>query len=199
MAYEFEGNLFEVCTCDAICPCWIGQDPDGGECYGLIAYEVDHGTIDGVDVGGHSLAVMAHIPGNVLKGNWRVAVYVDDRASEEQREALLNAFTGKLGGPLADQAQLIGEVMSIEQTPIDIQMDKGSGVLRIGAGIDAELQGLQGATGPTTLHDSVFSNIPDSPAFVAKSISYNVRLPDKGFELNISGKNAVHGQFRFKA
>lgn len=199
MPYNFEGSLFEVCTCDAICPCWIGDDPDGGQCEGLIAYHVDRGTIDGVDVGGRTFAVMAHIPGNVLKGNWRVAVYIDDQASQAQQDALINAFTGKLGGPLADQAQLIGQVVSVERAPIAVNMSKGSGTLRVGSVIDAELKGLEGATGPTTLHDSVFSNIPGSPAYVAKSLRYNVNLPDKGWQLSLSGKNAVHGQFRFQA
>jgi hypothetical protein len=199
MAYSFEGSLFEVCTCAAICPCWIGDDPDGGECNGLIAYHIDRGTIDGVDVAGRTFAAMAHIPGNVLKGNWRVAIYIDDKASDSQQEKLMDAFTGKLGGPLADQAQLIGEVVSVEKAPIEVRMEKGSGTLRVGAVIDAELKGLEGPTGPTTLVDSVFSNIPGSPAYVAKSLRYQVNLADKGWELNISGKNAVHGQFRFQA
>jgi len=199
MAYDFEGSLFEVCTCNAICPCWIGDDPDGGECNGLIAYQIDRGTIDGLNVSGHTFAAMAHIPGNVLKGNWRVAVYIDDGASQQQHDAILNAFTGKLGGPLADLSQLIGEVMSIEKMPMQISVDKGNGVLKVGTIIDAELKGLEGATGPTTLHDSVFSNIPGSPAYVAKSTKYNVNLPDKGFQIALSGKNAVHGHFRFQA
>jgi hypothetical protein len=199
MAYDFQGSMFEVCTCDAICPCWIGQDPDGGQCYGLIAYHIGSGVIDGIDVSGHTFAVMALIPGNVLQGNWKIAIYLDDQASDAQAEALLNAFSGKLGGPLADQAQLIGEVISVERVPIAVGIDKGTGYLRVGTNIEAELAGLQGPTGPTTLRDSVFSTIAGSPAYVAKSVRYDVNLPDKGFVLNISGKNAVHGQFHFQA
>ena len=58
---------------------------------------------------GLALVGVGHIPGNILEGNWREAVLVDDRATEEQTEALLDAFGGKLGGPLADLAQLVGE------------------------------------------------------------------------------------------
>src|SRR3989304_1389146 len=107
MAYNLEGTLLEVCTCNVLCPCWIGEDPDGGSCDGIVGYHVDRGTVDGGDVSGRSLVLLAHIPGNVLKGNWRAVVYLDDKASSQQKEALLNAFTGKLGGPLAGQAQLI--------------------------------------------------------------------------------------------
>lgn len=199
MAYDLEGSLFEVCTCNAICPCWIGDDPDGGECKGLIAYHIDRGTINGTDVAGHTIAMFAHIPGNVLKGNWKVAAFVDDKASDAQQEAILNAITGKLGGPLADQAQLIGEVMSVERAPIEIDVTKVNGSIKVGNAITAELVGLSGATGQTTLHDSIFSNIPGSPAYVGKSTRYQVNLQEKGYTLDISGKNAVHGTFRFIA
>ena len=66
MAYEIEGRLLEVCTCNVLCPCWVGEDPDGGTCDSALAWRVDQGTIEGVDVGGLTLALSVHIPGNVL-------------------------------------------------------------------------------------------------------------------------------------
>jgi len=74
--------------------------------------------VNGTDVSGHVLVMLTHIPGNILKGNWKVRVYVDDKASAAQKDALLNVWTGKLGGPIADLAKLVGEVLSVEQTPI---------------------------------------------------------------------------------
>ena len=197
MAYQLEGSLLEVCTCKVICPCWVGEDPDGGACDGIVGYHVDRGTIDGVDVSGRSFVLLAHIPGNVLKGNWRAVVYVDDKATSQQQEALLNAFTGKLGGPLADLAQLIGEVVAVESVPIDFKVEKGKGTLKIGTGIEAEIEPLQGATGFTTLNDSIFSNIPGSPAYVSKAPVYKANVPEHGFNISLSGYNAVQGSFRF--
>ena len=81
------------------CPCWIGEDPDGGECYAIVAYHIDTGEISGLDVSNLSLVIVAHIPGNVLAGNWEVVVLVDSRATEEQREAVLAAFTGQARRP----------------------------------------------------------------------------------------------------
>src|SRR5258707_4478891 len=89
MGYQLEGDLLEVCDCKVLCPCWIGEDPDNGTCDTILAYKMKKGTINGTDVTGLSIALMAHIPGNILKGNWRVAVFVDDRASKEQEDALL--------------------------------------------------------------------------------------------------------------
>ena len=117
MPYQIEGRLLEVCTCNVVCPCWLGQDPDRGTCEGLLVWSVDKGTVNGTDVSGHVLGILAHIPGNILKGNWKARVYVDDKASKAQMDALLGVWTGQLGGPVADMAKLVGEVLSVEQTP----------------------------------------------------------------------------------
>src|ERR671935_2684703 len=116
--YQLEGTLLEVCSCDVLCPCWIGEDPDLGKCDSIVAYNLDKGTIRGVDVSGLTLVSAVNIPGNILEGNWRQLVFVDDRASDEQAEAMLDAFSGKLGGPLADLAQLIGERVAVARGPI---------------------------------------------------------------------------------
>ena len=199
MAYQLEGRLLEVCTCKVVCPCWVGEDPDQGICEGVLAWCVDKGTINNVDVSGLTLAVMAHIPGNVLKGNWRVVVYVDAKATAQQKEALLNVWTGKLGGPVADLAQLIGEVAGVEQVPITFKVEGGKGTLQIGQAIQAEMAPLQGATGQsTTLHDTAFTSIPGSPAYVSKASTYRVNLPNYGFNINLQNHNAIQGSFRFQ-
>jgi hypothetical protein len=198
MAYQLEGRLLEVCTCNILCPCWVGEDPDGGRCEGVLAWHVDKGVIDGTDVSGHTLVILTHIPGNILKGNWRVRVYVDDGATRAQMEALLNVWTGKLGGPVADLAKLVGEVAAVEQAPIIFEVKGVNGTLKVGTAITAELAPFQGATGkPTALHDTVFTTIPGSPAFVGKASTYHVSAPE--FDIDLRDHNAVSGSFRFQA
>jgi len=196
MAYEVEGQLLEVCTCNILCPCWVGEDPDNGKCDGLLGWHITKGSINGTSVVGHSIVALAHIPGNILKGNWKVRMYIDDTASAAQREAMLDVWSGKLGGPIADMAKLIGEVISVEQLPITFDVKGVAGTLRIGASIMADLQGYKGSTGKdTTLHDSIFTTIPGSPAYVGKATAYQVNLPD--FKVKLQGHNAVCGSFRF--
>ena len=100
MAYHLEGRLLEVCNCKVLCPCWIGEDPDFGTCDTIVAWHFDKGSIDGVDVSGRTIALIAHVPGNILEGNWRAAVYLDNKVSPQQEEAILKVYTGKLGGPV---------------------------------------------------------------------------------------------------
>ena len=132
MAYKLEGSLLEVCDCEVLCPCWIGENPDNGTCQSALAYHFERGVIDGVDVAGLTLATNVFIPGNVLDGKWRAQIYIDDRASKEQEAALLNVFTGKQGGPIADLAALVGEVVKVERAPIIFAVKEGKGTLRIG-------------------------------------------------------------------
>lgn len=198
MPYQLEGRLLEVCTCNVLCPCWVGEDPDGGRCEGVLAWHVDQGSVDGVDVSGHTLVILTHIPGNILKGNWRVRVYIDDGASAAQKEALLNVWTGKLGGPVADLAKLVGEVSAVEQVPITFEVKGVNGTIRVGKAITAHLAPFQGATGkPSALHDTVFTTIPGSPAFVGKASLYQVNAPQ--FDIDLRDHNAVSGSFRFQA
>jgi hypothetical protein len=200
VTYELKGSLLEVCTCNTLCPCWVGEDPDGGVCEGVLAWHVDEGAIKGIDVSGRTLVILAHIPGNILQGNWRVVVYVDDGATDEQQQALLDVWTGKLGGPIADLAQLVGEVVAVERVPIRFAVEGVAGTLAIGDAIEAALRPFQGATGQSTaLHDSIFTTIPGSPAYVGKADTYKINAAQHGFTIDLQGHNAVQGSFRFAA
>jgi hypothetical protein len=200
MAYQLEGSLLEVCTCNILCPCWVGEDPDGGTCKGLFAWRFDKGSVNGTDVSGRIFGWFADIPGNILDGNWRIVVFVDDETTDEQQQALLDVWTGKLGGPIADLAQLVGEVLAVERVPITFTVEGVKGTLKFGDFASARLEPYKGATGQeTTLHDTVFTTIPGSPAYVGKSEHYKVDLPKHGYEIDLEGHNAVQGAFRFEA
>lgn len=201
MAYEIEGRLLEVCTCNVLCPCWVGEDPDGGTCDSVLGWAVDKGTVEGVDVSGLTLALSVHIPGNVFAGDWRAVVYVDDRSTETQQEQLLKVFTGQLGGAIADFAALIGEVIAVERVPIEFLVDDGEGTLVVGDYADMKLAPFQGATGKATvLQESVFSTIPGSPAFVGKAEYFRRTETAHGLSnVDIQGQNAIQGSFHFTA
>jgi hypothetical protein len=198
MGYRLEGKMLEVCTCEVICPCWVGRDPDGGTCQGVIAYHFTSGVVDGVDVSGLTLGLTAHIPGNVLQGDWRVVVLLDENAGPEQEAALVDVFTGKAGGPVADVAALVGEIVDLQRVPITFDITEGTGRLEAGP-VRADIESLTGATGlPTVLTETAFSSIPGSPAYVARSRSYTAEVPALGISLDIADRNAVQGAFRFE-
>ena len=195
--YQLEGSLLEVCSCDVLCPCWIGEDPDQGTCDSVVAYHFDTGAIRGVDVSGLTLVSAVQIPGNILEGNWRQVVYIDDNASDEQADAMLDAFSGKLGGPLADLAQLIGERVAVERAPVSHDIVDGAGTLKVGDKIECAMHPYTGPDGTTTtLNNSIFSTVPGSPAYVSKADSQKIDIPEHGYQWSYENKNAIQSDWK---
>ena len=199
MAYHVKGSMVEICSCKIMCPCWLGEDPDGGVCDGVLAWHIEEGKVDEVDVSGINMVLLVHIPGNALQGNWRAVIYMDDGASDQQEEAVLNAFGGKLGGPLADLAQLLGEVVAVHRAPIEFTTDKATGNLKVGQAIEAATVPMNGASGsPTTIQDTVLlPSPPNTPAYIGKASTYRVDVPEHGFSVDLQGHNAVQTTFDF--
>lgn len=200
MGYHLEGRLLEVCNCKVLCPCWIGEDPDNGTCDTIVSWRIDKGVIEGTDVSGLTIAAVAHVPGNILQGNWTAAIFVDAKASAAQEQALLKVYTGQAGGPVADLAKLIGTVVSVERADIRFDVQGGKGTLEIGSDYYAELEPYLGATGgQTTLSDTVFSTVPGAPVFVGKAPRYRSKNAALGIDLDLKGHNALQSIFVFDA
>ena len=202
MAYDIEGRLLEVCTCNVLCPCWVGEDPDNKTCDTVIAWGIEKGSIEGVNVDGLIMAVSAHIPKNILiPKSWKAVVFVDDRATPEQEGAMIRLFTGQLGGAVADLAGLIGEVVAVERSPITFSVEGGKGRLTIGNLVHAEMAPFVGATGnPTTLAETVFSTIPGSPVYASKASQFTKDGSPHGIpSVDLKNHNALQGHFRFAA
>jgi len=201
MKYRIEGRLFNVCSGKVPCPCWVGEDQDGGTCESVLAWRIDAGTIEGIDVSGRTIALSVHIPGHALKGQWKAVVYVDDQSTPEQQAAILKVWTGQLGGAIAELAALIGEVIAVERAPIDFAVVEGRGTLTIGQDVAAELAPFQGATDRTSaLHDTVLSTIPGSAAFVGKADHFWRDNRRHGLsKVDLEDHNAIQGVFAFEA
>ncbi len=195
--YSLQGTLLEACSCNVLCPCWIGEDPDKGTCDAFVAYHFDKGKINGVDISGLSMVNVCKIPGNVLAPHtWKVLMLVDDDATDEQLQALQDAYSGKLGGPLADLAQLVGEVIGVERVPISHQVRGGEGTLKVGDMIEADMEPYRsGQNVITTLRDSIFSTIPGSPAYVAKAKKHEVNIPQHKMVWSFKDRNAIQGDY----
>ena len=198
MGYFLQGSLLEVCTCKILCPCWVGEDPDFGDCKTAISWHFDKGIIDEVDVSGLTIGLVCYIPGNVLDGNWRVTMFINDDATDKQAEAIQSVYSGSKGGPVADLVQLIGEVTSVERTSIDFKVVNGKGTLKLGEVAYAELEPYRSATGEvTTLTNSVFSTVPGSPAYVSKASKFKLTSSPLDINLEIEGFNAIQSDFLF--
>src|SRR2546421_3146658 len=73
-------------------------------------------------------------------GNWRLGVFIDAAASDEQTEKLGGVFSGALGGPMEALGPLIGENLGLERAPIEVTEDGLKHSVRIGDLVDAEIE-----------------------------------------------------------
>src|ERR687885_260934 len=144
MAWNLEGTYFESCSCEVVCPCTasmaLGADYD--RCRVTLVFNVARGDVDGTDVGGVALAVVADTPKVMTDGNGRLGVFIDAAASDEQAEKLGAVFTGQLGGPMAALGPLVGEVLGVERAKIDVQDDGIRHSVRIGDAVDFEIEDI---------------------------------------------------------
>ena len=88
------------------------------------------------------MAVIADTPKVMTEGNWRLGVFIDDKATDEQAEKLVQVFSGQLGGPMAALAPLIGEMLGVERAPIEVREDGLRHSVRIGDAIDFEIEDI---------------------------------------------------------
>ena len=118
MAWNIEGMYYENCSCDAVCPCtWsnLVRGATNDDCRVALLFEVEGGEIEGVDVAGTTCVVIMQTPRQMLEGNFKAGLIIDEDATAEQADMLTQVFSGAAGGPMAGLAPLIGEFLGVEQ------------------------------------------------------------------------------------
>jgi hypothetical protein len=142
VAWKLEGTYFESCSCEVVCPCTasLANGAHYDRCKVTLVFSVKEGEIDGTDVSGLTVAAVADTPKVMTDGNWRLGVFIDDRASDEQAEQLSAVFGGQLGGPMGALAPLVGENLGVELAPIEVSEEGLLHSVRIGDAVDVEVE-----------------------------------------------------------
>jgi hypothetical protein len=142
MSWSLKGEYVETCSCELMCPCNLSLDHGATYdfCRVTLVFDIGEGTVDGTDVSGRTVALVADTPKVMTEGNWRVGVFVDDGAGDEQFERLVQVFSGQLGGPMAGLAPLIGQMLGVERAPIEVVHDGLRHSVRIGNAVDFEIE-----------------------------------------------------------
>lgn len=144
MSWSLEGTYFETCSCEVVCPCTaslaLGADYD--RCRATLVFHVKQGAVDGTDVSGLTVAAIADTPKVMTDGNWRLGVFVDAAASDEQAEKLGAVFGGQLGGPMEALGPLVGENLGVQRVPIEVREEGLRHSVKIGDAIDFEVEDI---------------------------------------------------------
>ena len=201
MAWKLDGTYFENCNCDWVCPCIVSsltEPATQDRCRVILIYHVASGRIDGSDVSGLAVAVVADSPRMMTDGNWNLGLIVDAKASQEQADLLAAVFSGQQGGPMAGLAPLVGKVLGVERAPFDYSDDGLRHQARIGDGIDIEVEDFvppsRAGSEPTRL-TGVF-HPSGSTLTIAKPVSSRIRA--FGMEFHNDGKSAFSAPFSWE-
>jgi hypothetical protein len=142
MAWKLEGTYFETCSCDVPCPCTaslsLGATHD--RCQATLVFHVVDGAVEGTDVGGLTVAAIADTPKVMSEGGWRLGVFIDAAASDEQAEKLGAVFGGALGGPMEALGPLVSENLGIERAAIEVREEGLLHSVKIGDSVDFEVE-----------------------------------------------------------
>jgi hypothetical protein len=142
MAWNLKGGYAETCSCELMCPCNLSFDHGAtyDYCRATLAFDIREGEIDGTDVRGRRVVAIIDTPKVMTDGGWRLGMYVDDQATDEQFDKLVQVFGGRLGGPMEALAPLVGEVVGVERAAIEMRDDGLLHSVRVGDTIDFEIE-----------------------------------------------------------
>ncbi len=195
-SWKLEGTYFEACNCDVACPCVLLRPPTQGECRALVAWHIDSGHLGGHKLDGLNVALGLHSPGTLTDGNWKVALYLDERASADQQQALTQIFGGQVGGHPAKLASYIGEVLGISTAPIEYVAQGKRRSLRLGQVGEMEIEAVGGPDDPeATVQGHPFPVTPGYPIVVSQS--KKLRYKDYGYDWTISDHSGYYSPFTY--
>jgi hypothetical protein len=193
-----QGRFLEACDCFVPCPCWFQQAPSEGECTGLMAWQIEQGEIDGVDVSGLSAVSVSHHGGHRDDPHqMRVALFVDAAGSDEQREALGRTFTGKLGGPLKELGDLMPAAAD-EVVPTKITYTTDGARTRVAAGkqVRTRTKLLRGSTKrPISVADGRLATLLGTPAEFGEASEFKVDVAE--IHVDRTGRSTSGGRFSY--
>ena len=197
-----KGDWFDVCSCHIACPCGFAQAPTNNHCEGVMAYHIREGRYGEVPVNGLNVIAVSVFDGNAWAKESQVSlgIFMDERASDGQREALQKVFSGQAGGWMGMFAELVGEVRGLEFVPIRFEVAKDLAHWR--AEVPGKLKAFaEPLSGPTTppgarvqLHNAPGSEVgPGQIMTFGKAVDNEV--DGFGLKWNWAGRSSKHIPF----
>jgi hypothetical protein len=201
--WRVSGDWFDVCKCAIPCPCTFAQPPTEGDCDGILAWHIGQGRFGDVELDGLSVVALATFDGNIWAGaKADMAMFVDERADERQREALQAIWSGQAGGWPGDFGEMIGNVRGMEfaQIDFDVADDLGSWRVEIPGKLLGEAKAL---TGPTISEGQrvQLHNAPGAEVGPGEVATWGTATADRAdafdFRWERSGKSSKHFPFNW--
>ena len=191
-SWRMRGDVMEACSCATTCPCNFGSDPTPLPCEVVIGWRIQDGNYGNTRLDGLSVVLYARMPGNAFQGNWTVGVYLDQRASQQQAQALGDIFAGNAGGWPAMLSSLIGNLLAPKQVPIQFQTVDGEHSITIPGLLEVGSERVPNPLPGQPPLDSKVSNlaVPFYTGSVSVRRSRTLRLSDPGMSFQYAGRSS---------
>ena len=157
--WKINGELFLNCSCDVFCPCVVSlgaHPPTEGHCHAWMGIIIDDGHFEGESLSGLNVGLLVDIPGRMGEGNWKVAAYVDENATQKAYNGILKIFSGAAGGTTGLFTFLVSEIIGAERAPVEITREGRKRIINIGRKIQGEIELVDGKS-------------PDQPVMVSNT------------------------------
>ena len=188
--WHIKGELALSCNCTIFCPCVLslGQHaPTEGYCQTWAAVRIDDGRFGEVDLSGIIFGFMADIPGRLARGNWTMALFVDDKASAQAVKALTWIMTGRAGGSTGLLKILGGAFLGVRQVPITYEVRGETRIVKIEKIVDGAITPIRGNDkGNVVIRNSQYWIAPD--IIVSRADKSRFRLFGRNW--NLDGRSA---------
>ncbi|MFQ5763843.1 MAG: DUF1326 domain-containing protein [Rhodospirillales bacterium] len=190
------GVLYENCNCQLLCPAHISfkQRCDNETCVGFWGIHVTKGRFGQLTIDEQNAVVAYDTPAMMhTEESWRMEIYLDQAADEEQRNALEKILTGEAGGPWRNLAKFVADRWQNHVAPIEYENDGKRISLRIGGVLESAIESVESKkTGQIVTLDNLFNIIHAETQFLATGTSM---MKDDVFEWATERKHALFSQF----
>ncbi|WP_298963930.1 DUF1326 domain-containing protein [uncultured Roseibium sp.] len=146
--WAIRGELILNCNCTVFCPCVVSlgkHPPTEGYCQTWGGIRIDEGHYQGEDLSGLNIGLLIEIPGLMARGNWKAAVFIDERASDTAFEGLVKIFSGQARGTTGLFKVLVSEFLGAERAPVSYTNEGKTRRLVVGKAIKGEVVPVPGA------------------------------------------------------
>jgi hypothetical protein len=195
MTWQITGDYFETCSCDFLCPCIpsnLAGTPTKGWCNFAMVFHIEKGNSDGLALDDLSFAVIGHTPEVMGKGNWSVGLIIDDRASEQQKNAITTIASGQAGGRPAILTSVVGKLLGVESRSIQYKKNGLNRSVSIPKLLDQACEGVGSAANPAEpLHIDNTVHPANSRLALAKATASHLHAFGLDWD-DTSGNNNAH-------
>lgn len=147
-SWSIRGELILNCNCTVFCPCVISlgkHPPTEGICQAWAGVRIDDGHYGAERLAGLNVGLLLEIPGQMARGNWKAAAYIDERSSEAAYQGLVEIFSGRAGGTTGLFSVLVSEFLGAERAPVVFETEGKTRRLTVGKKIQGAVEPVAGA------------------------------------------------------